>query len=444
MDNKKRILFYADSPTSVTGFGNVARNLLREMIPPGEYHLTMVGVNYSGEPMVVSEHPYFEPSKENPMDGLWPARDEQSLYGFTKLPMFIRSGNFDIVFILQDSAILGVMLPIILKTREELAKKFKLIFYFPVDGPPRKQWADDIIAKVDYPVVYTEYGSREILKLNPSITNLRVIGHGSEPAAFYPIPGDAKKMLKAMVFPGVPQDCFVVLNVNRNQPRKDFNRTFAAFSIFHKKVPNSFLFMHAAGEDEGGRMADIAAHYGLEQGKDWSCPDPRVFNVVKGIPIEVLNQLYNVADVMVSSTIGEGWGLSLTEAMACKLPVLFPRHSSIVEIIGENEERGTMVKCGDIDHTISLGRMDPIPVRPVVDVHDMADKLLNMYRYREKYRKKAEVAYSWVIQNTWASKGVQWRALLDEAIKAEEKENASKPESEPSNPGESESAAPSA
>lgn len=178
-------------------------------------------------------------------------------------------------------------------------------------------------------------------------------------------------------------------------------------------------------------MADIASHYGLIQGKDWSCPDPKIFNVVKGIPIEVLNQLYNVADVVVSSTLGEGWGLSLTEAMACKVPVLFPRHSSIEEIVGPNEERGTLVRCGDIDHTISLGRMDPIPVRPVVDVHDMADKLLNIYRYPDKYQKKAERAYEWVLKNTWESKGIEWRTLLDEALKAQEKENEPKPEDEP-------------
>jgi len=444
VSDKKRILFYADSPTSITGFGNVARNLLREMVPPGEYHLTMLGVNFQGEPYVAEDHPYFEPTKESVFDGLWPARDEQSLYGFTKLPMFIKQGQYDIVFVLQDPAILGIALPAILKIREELEKKFKLIFYFPVDGFPRKEWVEQVISKVDYPVVYTEFGAREVLKIDPTLTRLKVIGHGSEPSAFFPIVGDARKMLRGMIFPGMPEDCFLVLNVNRNQPRKDFNRTFAAFSAFHKKVPNSFLFMHAAQEDEGGRMVDIAAHYGLVQGRDWSCPDPRVFNVVKGIPVDVLNQLYNAADLVISTTLGEGHGLSLTEAMSCKIPVLFPRHSAIEELIGPNEERGTLVRNGDIDHTMSLGRMDPIPVRPVVDVHDMVDKMLKIHRYRERYLKKAEVAYEWVTQHTWASKGIQWRELLAEALKAQEEENARQSESEQGTPDRGEAAAPSA
>jgi glycosyltransferase involved in cell wall biosynthesis len=190
-------------------------------------------------------------------------------------------------------------------------------------------------------------------------------------------------------------------------------------------------------------MVDIAAHYGLVQGKDWSCPDPRVFNVVKGIPVEVLNQLYNAADLVISTTLGEGHGLSLTEAMACKIPVLFPRHSAIEELIGPNEERGTFIKCGGVDHTLSLGRMDPIPVRPVVHVDDMVDKMVNIYRYPSKYKKKADVAYEWAIQNTWASKGIQWRELLAEALKAQEEENARQSESEQGTPDRGEAAAPS-
>lgn len=421
-DEKKRILWYSDSPTCITGFGGVARNLLKDICPVGKYDLTVLGINYSGEPFDMDAYPYLKPNKDNALTGLWPAMHNGDVYGMGKFIEFIRRGNFDVIFMLQDPFILKAVMPTITQAFEGLAKRPKFIFYFPIDCLPKADWVTEAIAKTDYPVTYTEFAKQAVNALAPDL-KLKVIYHGVDTKTFYPILGPARKLIRQALFPGLPEDIFVVLNVNRNQQRKDLNRTFAAFAKFHKKATKSFLFIHAALNDVGGNLIEIAEAHGLVAGRDWSYPDPAVFNNVKGVPIEMVNQLYAAADVVVSSTLGEGWGLSLTEAMACKKPVLFPRNTSIQEIIGVNEERGTFIKCGGPDHTIALGVQDNGRVRPLVHVDDFADTLLNIYRYPSKYAKRAEAAYQWVQGHTWESKAQEWVKVFDEALEARETSN---------------------
>jgi glycosyltransferase involved in cell wall biosynthesis len=41
-----------------------------------------------------------------------------------------------------------------------------------------------------------------------------------------------------------------------------------------------------------------------------------------------------------STSLGEGWGLGVTEALAAGLPVAVPRHTSCLEIQNGLEQRG--------------------------------------------------------------------------------------------------------
>lgn len=414
---KKRILWHSDSPTCATGFGNVARSLLAELYDPEQWELTVIGINHAGEPYSTKDYPYLEPNGHN--TGLWPAMDNGgmfAMYGMNKVVQFAQTGTYDVLFILQDPFILGLYLPKLLEVREKLEKKFKIIFYFPIDvAPIRDSWAADVVSKIDFPVAYTEFGRREIQRVCPDLA-MDVINHGLDTDLYKPIIGEARTMIRKMVFPQVPDDWFLVMNVNRNQPRKDLARTFEAFAKFHKKNPKSFLYIHAAKEDAGGNMEEIADHFGLQVGKDWSYPDPRVFTPNKGLPLEMMPQIYACADLMVSTTLGEGHGLSMTESMGCGIPVLFPRNSSMIEIIGENEERGSHIKCGGPDHTICLGPQDNSRLRPVVHIDDMAEKMLNIWRYPQKYQRKAALALSWVREHTWKQMAEKWKEVFNRAF----------------------------
>ena len=54
---------------------------------------------------------------------------------------------------------------------------------------------------------------------------------------------------------------------------------------------------------------------------------PGQFSVNQGADISILNQMYNSVNLVVSTTLGEGFGLSCVEGMATKALVMMPNNS---------------------------------------------------------------------------------------------------------------------
>lgn len=411
MDNKLQVLCYLDSPTTSTGFAQVSRNILKNLYTTGKYNFTCIGINHDGSPYDQQKYPYaihpaVSPLASNPV--------YNDVYGRQKFIDFARSGQFDLAFMLNDTFILETFFPTLLETRANLPKdkKFPIILYFPIDGTPKKSWIENVAVKADFPVTYTEYAKRECLKHVPGLQNMPVIYHGVDKETFCPLPTEITTKFKHDFF-GPNADRYIVLNVNRNQPRKDLHKTFAAFKLFHEKCPDTFLFVNAQKIDVGGNLLEIAEHYGLVFGKDWACPGD-TFNANQGYPIHVVNMLYNASDLIVSTMLGEGWGLSLSEAMACKKPALFPKNTSVPEIIGENEEYGYTCESGEtINDYLCFGTPDNNLLRPVTNAIDMAEKMQYIYEHQDEAKAKAEKAYERVW--TWETVCEQWKDIFHKA-----------------------------
>jgi glycosyltransferase involved in cell wall biosynthesis len=54
----------------------------------------------------------------------------------------------------------------------------------------------------------------------------------------------------------------------------------------------------------------------------------------RGLSDEELRVLYNAADLVVSPTMAEGFGLTLAEAMGCGTPVVATDYSAVSEVVG--------------------------------------------------------------------------------------------------------------
>jgi glycosyltransferase involved in cell wall biosynthesis len=413
---KLNILGWFDTPTCPTGFGQVAKNILKILHNTGDYNINILGINHGGDSYDTDKFPY----RIDPATCL--LSNDTDLHGRGRLIKKLRTEKVDILFIIQDTFLVMSIINDILKVRQELPldRQFVIVYYFPIDGTPRPEWIENSVLKVDFPVVYTQYGKQACYKAVNKIFPLEVIYHGTNKQDFYPIEETAKKKFRDKVF-GLNSNDFIIINVNRNQQRKDLHRSLGAYSIFHKKHPDSFYYINCQMEDIGGNIAVMGAQYGLrmpdtEKGLkgDWTFPTPGTFDIMTGFSVEVLNAIYNSADLVISSTLGEGWGLSCTEAMSCKVPVLFPRNTSLIEMIGENEERGYLCKSGeDEDHKICLGGIDMSSIRPVVNVNDMADKMSYIYEHREEAAEKALKAFDWAV--SWEDLAPKWLEVFSKA-----------------------------
>jgi len=143
---------------------------------------------------------------------------------------------------------------------------------------------------------------------------------------------------------------------------------------------------------------------------------PENFGPNRGYPLQIVNMIYNVSDCILSTTLGEGWGLSWIEAMATKTPVIMPANTALVENI--TEERGWPVNSGTNPSLYTVVPNDNEIVRPLVDVDDMVAKMLEIYNNREEAKRRAENAYNWVTtQMDWGTGVVpKWVEVFDAAV----------------------------
>lgn len=398
-EKKIKVLAYCDAPTCATGFATVSRNILSGLYYTGRYDIDILGINYWGDP---HNFPF----------RIWPTgtNSDKDPYGRKKSFSMIPRMEYDILFFLQDSFILDFLPELHTHLRSQ-GKKFKSICYFPVDGVPEEQWMKNVDA-CDTTVAYSEWGKSEAMRVFPGMKEPLVIPHGVNTRDYFVLPEKDVMAFRAQYF-GHLADKFVFTNLNRNQQRKDIPRTIAAFAEFRKHRPDSILYLHMAKKDQGWDLVKVVENYGLDIRQDVIFPEN--FGPNQGYPRNIVNMLYNISDCVVSTTLGEGWGLSWTEAMATKTPVIMPNNTALTENI--TEERGYLVDSGTNPSLYTVVPNDNEVVRPLVDTEDLVAKMIEVYDDREEAKRRAENAYTWATtQMEWQSCVVpQWVEVFDKA-----------------------------
>lgn len=399
-DRKTKVIFYGDSPTCATGFGQVSRNILPALQESGRFDVDILGINYWGDP---HEYPF----------RIWPMaiNGQKDPYGRQRLQQHLMDPrlDFDILFFLQDTFILE-FLPALLTNLKQAGKRFSSVFYYPVDGIPKASWIEAANA-VDFPVTYSEFAREQSVALVPEIEEkLHVLPHGVNPKVFFP--ADPKQVAEFRKnFFGPQAEKFIVTNVNRNQQRKDIPATIRAFKEFKKHRPDSLLYLHMAAVDQGWNLPEVLKSFELDIRSDVILPQN--FTPSGGFPLEVVNLIYNASDCVISTTVGEGWGLSWTEAMATKTPVIFPANTCLTEYITENTGF-PYPSGGDIDHITVLPHDNEVP-RPTAHLDKVVERLIEVHDNREEAARRAENAFQMVNDSLIWDKHInpKWVELFD-------------------------------
>lgn len=315
---KKKMLYVGDFPIQ-TGFGVVSTNLIKHFRE--EYEMHVLGVNYHGD--------------YNPLcDGLrvYPAITGGDIWGMSRLAPLIADIKPDVVFVLNDPWICAQYAEQFAEIRKKVDTKF--VAYTPVDAENVKAEFVRGLAQYDAVVTYTEFAREQLLKTSEAIAKLQpfslgalyVVPHGVDTDTFYPL--DRAKVREKM---RLAEDDYVVLCLQRNQPRKRIDITMFYFAEWVKRYnlpENVRFYYHGALNDFGIDIVQWAEYLGIEKRLALSSPSIRPD---RGLTAEQVNMVYNAADVFFTTTMAEGWCLPVAEAMATKVPVIIPRHSALAE-----------------------------------------------------------------------------------------------------------------
>jgi len=397
-----KILYYGESPCIITGTALLSRNLLQFMREFG-HTVEVVGVNhFEGVPHDEELYPFvIHRCPDTEAYNLDLARDR------------IKNAEYDLLFLSTDVGQINGLTQAIHETKQQ--RSFPVYAYSALDCSYINQQTIAGLSYCDQVVMYSEHSAMTAIKFATGMRlSIRVINPGCEPDVFYPLSEEERKETRKKL--GITGSRKLFVNVNRNQWRKDPGRTLLIFHEFHKDHPECILYMHMKMWDVGGNLATMANMIGMsmfEPGLEVMFASQE-FSEQVGVSREFLNRIYNAADALISTTTGEGWGLTTTDAMAAICPVIIPRNSSAIEIIGENEERGYLARSGgDVDHLIFPYGTTDNP-REIVHAEDMLRAMERVYSHPEEAREKAVLAREWTLQHTWAHAKEQWKALFAE------------------------------
>ena len=427
---KKRILMWCDGPMVTTGFGTVARNVAAALQRTGRYEIHFVAVNFWGEPFDMNEFPYVViPAAIERREALKTQVGDP--FGGFNFANAYWNGEFDAVWIMNDINVLAQRAPIFDKGPQGQTKQPKcpIVYYFPVDSI----WLDKgMLAgfdKVDVAVSYNEYAKALISTVDPTLgSEMRVINHGSDVETFHRIEDQGPVMDFRRNTLGVDDGTILFTQIARNQFRKANGDLVLAFADFKRKNPmkKAKLYMHMNPQDQGPMLFGAVLSAGLKLGEDVIFPSNH--SPGRALPREMLNTLYNASDVFVTATLGEGWGLPITEAMAAEVPVVAPDNTAISEILGVGDEaglKGWPVPCGE--WPMGLTHVDGTGYRPRINVGAMADLMNEVGTLALERRSTGEVpeglrpvlerAKGYAEEISWKNIGDQWVALIDEVIK---------------------------
>jgi len=422
-DRKIRVLFYGDFLQS-TGFGNVAMNLLKRLDKTGKFQFEVLAINYDGSPINNPDNRYygFKDMVIHPAVNL--LKGHTDFMGTNKLVDMIRDHKFDVLFVLQDVFNMLKYKNLISEVRSVTGVKY--VLYFPVDGKIRKDWVEYGMKIPDKAITYTDFGIEEVAKVDDEFAKtLEALPHGFDRDTFFPIEEEERKNVRKLFFKTEDDDEFIITNVNRNQPRKDMVRCIRMFDKFVNENPEikTRLYLHCRPEDTHGiNLPLFATEYcSKETVEKISFPQVEIM-AGDGFSDDVMRQLYCASDLVVSTTLGEGFGLSIGEAMSCGTPVMMPRNTAITDQIGDNEERGYLVNSGSDDNLWHLNVQDNNVLRPLTDVNEGAKKLKHIFDNRDERLGKAKKALVWVKELDWDKIASRFEEILEEQGKASIKE----------------------
>ena len=127
---------------------------------------------------------------------------------------------------------------------------------------------------------------------------------------------------------GVPitVEDFIVIYVGAEYARKNLSTLIDSFSILKSRIPSAKLLKVGAAHSPASRALT------LEKIKQTNLILERDVIFIEEVDDEFLANLYGSADVFVSTSKYEGFGLPLLEAMACGLPAVVSNAGALPEI----------------------------------------------------------------------------------------------------------------
>jgi len=385
-----KILWVSDSPLVASGFGRVTRAVTERLARIPGIEVACLGWSHDGWP--------YDRSRYAPV--IYPAAPH--VHGRAQFDRALEELQPDVVITLAEIWMIDWL------QSHPLRRRFKWIGYFPLDGGPFYPPWEPVLKDVDELVAMSEFG-RGVFQSGVPSRRIHLIHHGVDTSVFRPLEERGRLKSHERL-----RGKFVVGYVARNQPRKSIPALVKAFATLAGRLPELHLYLHMDPCDVGYDIVTLLQRHGLEGRADVSGPD---FNLRQALEDEELNRLYNLFDVTVLPTMGEGFGLPIIESQAAGVPVIATDCSACTELV---RGRGELVRVLD---TMTVGTN--LLEHALIDTADLADCIERLYRSPELVRQHAAAGVEFARCLDWDRLIPQWTRVIKLAAGASSSNRAS-------------------
>lgn len=401
----KRVLFCGTYPIGQSnGYSRVVYYLAKWLGEYSDIALTIYGFQNFNQ-TEGSDSRRDLPSRVKLHDALATEDPRRNGFGEKEIGEFLKKNPQDIIVIFNDMVVTTMLTQTIINEvpKEERAK-FKLVSYMDQVYPYQKpQYIDILNQHFDAVIAFTPYWRSIVRKLGlrkeiPCYT----LPHGFDFDLYYPVPKYIARVTYA-----VPENSFIILNLNRNQPRKRWDHTMMAYAEVVKRCYNLYV--------QGKYTRPIRLMIGAMVDGYWNLMEVYEHELrMRDVPLEFgrecitaiakpqqlsdfdINILYNVCDIGLNTCEGEGFGLCQLEHAAVGCPQVAPRIGGLTDFL---EDTHSVLVTPKIKYHIDKQRDGIGGVAEVGDPDDFAEAIWKYYTSPDLVSEHGRAARRYILQH---------------------------------------------
>lgn len=283
-------------------------------------------------------------------DALATENPKRQGFGEKEIIEYVLKHPQDMIIIFNDMVITSALTQNLVRNLSpEQRKRFKLVSYMDQVYPyQKKQYIDILNENFDAVIAFTPYWESVVrgLGLKETIPTY-YFPHGFDHQLYYPInPKLARLYFK------IPTDSFVVLQLNRNQPRKRVDHNIMAWAdvverflklrdkdpVKAQRVPRLMIGTAVQGFWD---LFEIYEHELKKRGISMDVGKEFILTVPKPQQLSDrdINILYSACDIGINTCEGEGFGLCQFEHSAVGRPQVAPNIGGFKEFLNKNNSK---------------------------------------------------------------------------------------------------------
>ena len=343
--------------------------------------------------------------------------------GIDTIPYYIKKYNPDYLITMAD---VGKQLAFIERIKEAKRKGWrgKWLAYVPIDTPDWSIYWDEMFEAADIIIAMSKFGEKQMKKYGVK-NEVIPIQVGVDTKVYYPLAIREELRKRYNV-----NDKFVAGFVGRNQIRKMHPYWMKGFAKFAVGKPDVCLLLHTdvappAGDGRGWAINALIWNIERQNGEDFT-DSKRIILTRSDMDLkerqkigkENMNEIYNLMDIFLYPTGGEGFGMPGLECQSAGVPIIMSDNTTGPELAKETGELIKMTK-DSYGETVSIigtnGVSNAIP--DYQHVAELLEKYYADWKGEKKLLKEmSEKSRKFALTMDWDIIASQWLDVFEKEL----------------------------